>query len=366
MNWKLRKWLYLACTFAEAVAVIAVRRTRRLLGLPARPHSADVFLGVFLRHALGRQRRLRITCRDRTDGVGAQAHTIMSALCFARAQGHTYVHTPFTEIDHAEWPMDAWVAAWEQLFNLGEGEIALESAGPPPINYSTFHPRLYHALKDFIARLANRTAPPAGSGRREERHFQPLFYFSDCHPDEYDRVIPDLRRKYYRHSSPLQNRQLTVAIHMRRGDVTPAHRQRFTPNAEVLETMRRVRALLEVHGQEHVISLHSVGAASDFAEFRDSGVVLSLNVDAIWTMRQLIEADILIMSRSSFSYVAALISDGIKLYEPFWHSPLADWIGCDRKGRFDERAFAAQLAGLIRNRQPQVSGHVSAGKAPGN
>jgi hypothetical protein len=211
----------------------------------------------------------------------------------------------------------------------------------------------------MIAHLAGRAAPPAGRARQQERHFHPFFYFSDCHPDAYCQVIPDFRRKYYRNSSPVCNRIISVAIHMRRGDVTPAHRQRFTPNAAVLETTRRVRALLEKHGQEHAISLYSVGAPGDFAEFRENGVGLFLNIDAVWTMRQLIEADVLIMSKSSFSYVAALISDGLKLYEPFWHSPLTGWITRNRRGRFDQRAFETQLAGLIRTRQPEVSGHAA-------
>ena len=178
MHWKIRSGLYLACTFAEAAAVVAVHRVRRFLHLPARTDSTGVFLGVFLRHALGRERPLRITCAERTDGAGAQAHTIMSAMCFAQARGHTYVHTPFTQIDHAERPMDGWVAAWEQLFNLGEGEIPCNATAPRAINYSTFHPRLYHAVMDCIARLA-------GRGRQGERHFQPFFYFSDGHPEAY-------------------------------------------------------------------------------------------------------------------------------------------------------------------------------------
>ena len=160
-----------------------------------------------------------------------------------------------------------------------------------------------------------------------------------------------MRRKYYCNSGPARNRIISVAVHLRRGDVTPVHRPRFTANAAVLETTRRVTALLEKHGQEHAVSLHSEGVPGDFAEFGDSGVALFVNGDAIWTMRQLIEADVLIMSKSSFSYAAALISDGLKLYEPFWHSPLTGWITRNQKGRFDEHAFETLLAEMIRNRQ---------------
>ena len=92
-----------------------------------------------------------------------------------------------------------------------------------------------------------------------------------------------------------------------------------------------------------MISVYSQGEAGEFAGLKDLGADLFLDVDAVWTMQQLIEADILIMSKSSFSYVAALISDGIKLYEPFWHAPLPDWIQLKPDGRFDGAEFESQL-----------------------
>ena len=38
-------------------------------------------------------------------------------------------------------------------------------------------------------------------------------------------------------------------------------------------------------------------------------------------------SDALVMSRSSYSYVAALLNaKAIVVYCPFWHSPLKDWV----------------------------------------
>jgi hypothetical protein len=53
-------------------------------------------------------------------------------------------------------------------------------------------------------------------------------------------------------------------------------------------------------------------------------------------MRQLIAADILIMSKSSVSYAAASFEE--LLYEPFWHSPPDDWIVRDAHG-IDRQRF---------------------------
>jgi hypothetical protein len=52
-----------------------------------------------------------------------------------------------------------------------------------------------------------------------------------------------------------------------------------------------------------------------------------INGDPIKALEGMCTADVLIMSRSSFSYVAAILSkQGIIIYHPFWHSPLPEWV----------------------------------------
>jgi hypothetical protein len=40
----------------------------------------------------------------------------------------------------------------------------------------------------------------------------------------------------------------------------------------------------------------------------------------------LVFADALITSASSFSYVAAMLTDGVVYYKKFWHKPSMKWI----------------------------------------
>ena len=48
------------------------------------------------------------------------------------------------------------------------------------------------------------------------------------------------------------------------------------------------------------------------------------------TFRAMALADVLVTSRSSFSYSAGLLNrDGQVYYIPFWHSPLPDWISTE-------------------------------------
>jgi hypothetical protein len=49
--------------------------------------------------------------------------------------------------------------------------------------------------------------------------------------------------------------------------------------------------------------------------------------DPLQAIRELAGLDVLIMSRSSFSYVGAILNEGGKIYFPksFWHSPMTGW-----------------------------------------
>jgi hypothetical protein len=80
-----------------------------------------------------------------------------------------------------------------------------------------------------------------------------------------------------------------------------------------------------------------------------------LNADPIWSMQEAIEADILIVAKSSFSYVAALISDGIKIHEEGGYPPLSNWIMRGPNGEFDSAAFDHQLQRLIEYREAMRS-----------
>jgi hypothetical protein len=247
--------------------------------------------------------------------------------------------------------MDQWVEAWESVFNLGQGEELFRNGAQPALNYTTFHPRLYHVVRSALLRTRSEKLLNRNKSRQISTFFHPFFYYSDSNPDAYLSLIPELSKKFYPKGPPPKSSVLKVAVHLRRGDVRHVHHRRFTHIGTVCETARQVISALEEHQQDYTMSAYSEGRESDFVELQKLGAELFLNADAIWTLRQLVEADILIMSKSSFSYVAALISAGIKLYEPFWHSPLDSWILRKSGGGFSRLAFEHQLLPLLKERQ---------------
>ena len=72
----------------------------------------------------------------------------------------------------------------------------------------------------------------------------------------------------------------------------------------------------------------------------DEGVVrMHLNGDVFESLDALINAEIFVMAKSSFSYTAALLSRGIVIYNQFWHASLQRWTGAEHV-RHADRARA--------------------------
>ncbi len=59
------------------------------------------------------------------------------------------------------------------------------------------------------------------------------------------------------------------------------------------------------------------------------------------TFRDLVEADVLVMAKGAFSYVAGMLSEGIKLFEPNYRA-LPNWIVREHDGAFAVAEFERQ------------------------
>jgi hypothetical protein len=268
-----------------------------------------------------------ITCEGRRDGVGMQALARISGLNFAHAFGATYVDTPFEWLGHCDRDMADWVNAWESMFNFGQGEIEVSREGLKVIDYLDY----FRGREKLTANTVLR--------------FQQCFWLGRKNPDSFLGVTPRLREKYGRTKAQAGPRPVAVAVHVRRGDVTAGRTSnRYTGNDVILRSVRDLQSAAREQGVVCELHLHSQGEAKDFERFADLGCSLHLNSDALWTMRALIESDVLMMSKSSFSYVAALINGGIKLYEPSANGCVSGWIARGADGSFDRAELARRLA----------------------
>jgi hypothetical protein len=308
-------------------------RTKDILGLPRVGTDRSFFVAQLVRNLRSGKlgRNVRITAAGKRDGAGAQAHAVISAIAFANAFGLKYVHSPFRFVCHPEGPVAQWTESWEKNFNFGHGHVQVDTCGLPVIPLGDFLKDRSLWNKDCVVQLI---------------HYQ---HWTNDNPSAYVSAAAMLRENYYREKVRGQNKRRVVAVHIRRGDVsaTRSAKTHFTPNPPIAATLRRVVALLQERGETPSIQIFSQGAPEDFKEFAAFGAEFHLNKPAMWTFHQLVEADILIMARSAFSFVAGILSGGIKLFDPFQGRPLPDWIVRDANGGFDEAAFGDQLIRLL-------------------
>ena len=95
-----------------------------------------------------------------------------------------------------------------------------------------------------------------------------------------------------------------------------------TPNSYYLNVMNQIRKKY-VNVLFHV---YSQGNSSQFQDLVGGDVIFYLNHDIVETFIGMVAANVLVISPSSFSYVAALISEGDVYYKQFWHKPRSNWV----------------------------------------
>lgn len=133
-----------------------------------------------------------------------------------------------------------------------------------------------------------------------------------------------------------------IAIHVRRGDISigqlnknPNLIMRWQDNDYFVNVLQNV--LENLNTEKNIkIYLFSQGKKEDFKEFsKFNNIIYCLDVNAENSFLHMVFADLLITSKSSFSYKPALLSNGIKVCpKNFWHGYPAkeDWILAEENG----------------------------------
>jgi hypothetical protein len=255
-----------------------------------------------------------ITYAGSGDGAGSQIHSIFSILLFAKKFNLIYVHTPIKNIEHYRGDRDEWSRRWEDFFSLGKDEIPVKSIDSSQVK-SVFvkYPLLLNKKSNTLFLVSN------------------CHSYTDTCPSDFSLIIDDLRKKYnLKNHSPktAKTRELQLCVHIRRGDVNSTNRNSFRYSSNISIKKNLVK-ILEFYNRQDIrfkLSIYSEGEEKDFVEFKELNPIFCLNENEFITFDKLVNADILVTAKSSFSYVAGLLNKGIVFYEPFWHKPLPSWI----------------------------------------
>ncbi len=300
------------------------------------------------------------------DGAGSQLHRVVLTRALSRAVSAGYLHARLRSLDlHGDVP--TIIDDWNTLFNLQDADaLGCEAEGDADTAWhlgaardGCAHVRLGHKIiwVDVLRAVARECASPLPSILTRLRatprspprvvvHLGAAELF-DAAPELLDRtaaqfsrelpwLLPSRSDNVRKISESCASRDaLVVAVHVRRGDVVTAADRRvpneyFLGMARALADAAYILSLppLRVHFFMDAVPAgdESALALDDFTSVE--GASLHYGGGALETLRALARADILVMSRSSFSFLPALLHDadrGAVVYHPMWHAPRADW-----------------------------------------
>jgi hypothetical protein len=294
------------------------------------------------------------------DGAGAQLQRMYGIYALSRALGVAYVHSPIEHLGYHgllalenNAPSSGLLAECNRVFHI-------------PSDIELPETRVIHEMQDADAGAieAIKHAGSDGTNFHLIRICLP-YPVTDRDPEAY-RCVKALSPFPYRGSEVFR-----LAIHVRRGEQYALGSDRMLPNSYYVSCALRFQAILkslgvpfvcelytevatkqfEVTPQHHGISgriSHNVAYGPDMNHLEDFDAVPNLeryiNTDPVETLGRMATADALILSRSSYSYVAALLSqNGIVVYYPFWHSAMKEWLISGSDGALPEGELAERL-----------------------
>ena len=264
-------------------------------------------------------------------GIGHQLANWIAGYWWAKQFGLKFAHIPFSN------------PQWEKFFGFAEDEkkvVDLLRQG-----YTRVLLPLFSEGRDKEVELV-RTIMASYSG---------LKIVFVCEGDQYYKaqygVMEDIQRKFYAAPSRKQDKIIyskecyNIAIHVRRGDIVvgqetqnPNLMMRWQNNDYFVNVLSNVLKLITTE-KPIALYLFSQGVEADFADFHQfENLHFCLDMGPRDSFLHMVYADLLITSKSSFSYKPALLSRGVKVCpKEFWHGypDSEDWILADEKGNLE-------------------------------
>lgn len=302
------------------------------------------------------------------DGVGAQLQRIYGTYAISRVLGVPYLHSPLAEVGYQGLSALQANAADPDFHHLFNEVFSLPSDVDPSASTSASAGMPTLRLPNISLKVAQEliawTGGP-GAGRPTLVRLATPHGIADQFPDSYG-----VCTQQSPFTAPARGgRPLRVALHVRRGEQIVLRSDRILPDSYYVGAARRVADALEALGLEYEIELWTEVPTGDFIagpqhhgingrisepfavraemygldEFNQlPNLVPRINGRAIDCLEGLATADVLVMSRSSFSYVGAILNrSGVILYHPFWHSRMSSWIEVEPDGAFDASRLTA-------------------------
>lgn len=270
-------------------------------------------------------------------GIGHQMANWMAGYYAAKFFNLKFAHIPFSDQHH---PFIA--NSWDYFLGFGEGEE----------DYDDVKQKGYKTVLLPLFDFGNKNQVDIIRGIINSYKNDKVLFL--CEQDQFLKNLPlvmeDCQRKF--EASPARkndhllydNKNFNIAIHVRRGDImddatNPNLSMRILSNRYYYNVFQNVLKTLNSARPVHIY-FFSQGSPESYPEFSNiPNLHWCFDQSAQSSFLHFANADLLITSRSSFSYKPALLNrNGIKLVpDGFWHNYPEDvnWIVCNSNGTFD-------------------------------
>lgn len=268
---------------------------------------------------------------NRGAGIGHQMANWIAGYWYSKQFGLMFAHIPFSD------------KKWENILGFGEGETSIEELlqkGYREIRlplFNEFDPMEVYLIKKIIGSYRNKRVVFVAE--------QDQFY-----RDQFG-VMEEIKSKFYSAKARKNDRLIyskenfNIAIHVRRGDIVSGMQKknpnlimRWQGNSYFEKILSTVVDNIKPN-KPIFIYLFSEGTEKDFSDFEKfENIQFCLEMGAQDSFLHMVYADLLITSKSSFSYKPALLSHGIKVCpRNFWHGypDKSNFVLADDDGNFE-------------------------------
>jgi len=262
-------------------------------------------------------------------GIGHQLANWNAGLYFADLFNLQFAHYPFS------------TEKWETFLGFGEGEVKAKDLERDRKFKIVHLPRFNSMNEKEVELIRNIIA----SYKRKNI----LFYLEADQGYKRQCDTADiLSEKFFKATARKKDKlvfskeSFNIAVHIRRRmkiETEEVWKSRGLENSFFSNALKNVLDTI-VTDKKIEVYLFSQGTVEEFPEFKQfENMHYCMDMGPVESVLHMINADLLISSKSSFSYKPALISKGIKICpETFWHAypTTADFIMADNSGAFDK------------------------------
>lgn len=261
-------------------------------------------------------------------GIGHQMANWIAGYWFSKQFGLEYAHSLFS------------TPKWESFLGFGKNETSVDNLIKK--GYQKVRLPLFDECNSSEIDLQKKIIASYSSRKVVFVAEQDQGY-----KNQFD-VLENLKEKFYNAPSRINDtlfydpKFLNIAIHVRRGDIVIGQKNknsnlslRWQGNEYFINVLQNVLSKNK-SDKPIAIYLFSQGKVDDFQEFKQfKNLQFCLDINPIDSFLHMVYADILITSKSSFSYNSALLNKGIKVCpKDFWHGypETDDWVMVDESG----------------------------------